>query len=280
MTSREGQRRFGRSARGGTRRDRHGALLFALRAGKAGGGARSSGHGAAAGSPRRSKVHRMKGGDSPQQPCYVNSEGWRSRNYSLARPAAAGSAPRCSATTRTRRLDAGWPWPPARPGTPAPGPLSASPPGAGPWPSPGPAGRGPLREREQSPPPPAGPRPPASPRIRRRPRPRPGSLPRGASLRPSAAPPGPAAAHKRSALPPGPCPRAGRRRAPRAARAAAGGPRGGATRGSRPWAGCGRVAELRDGPAVTKGGRGGLRAPCWAHGTKLPPCLLPRRPHW
>lgn len=52
--------------------------------------------------PGRGEYRRMKGGDSPQQPCYVNSEGWRSRNYSLARPAAAGSAPRCSATTRTR----------------------------------------------------------------------------------------------------------------------------------------------------------------------------------
>lgn len=61
---------------------------------------------------------RMKGGDSPQQPCYVNSEGWRSRNYSLARPAAAGSAPPCSATTRTRPSGAGWPWWPPEPAHP------------------------------------------------------------------------------------------------------------------------------------------------------------------
>lgn len=51
---------------------------------------------------------RMKG-DSPQQPCYVKSEDWRSCNYSLARPAAAGFGWRCSATTSTRLLNAGWP---------------------------------------------------------------------------------------------------------------------------------------------------------------------------
>lgn len=105
---------------------------------RAGQGERGTQHGclAALGALRYS---RMKGGDSPQQPCYVNSEGWRSRNYSLARPAAVGSAPRCSATTRTRPLDAGWPWLTA-PGPPPRGPLSASLPGPRPWLSPGPAG--------------------------------------------------------------------------------------------------------------------------------------------
>lgn len=92
----------------------------------------------------------MKGGDSPQQPCYVNSEGWRSRNYSLARPAAAGSAPRCSATTRTRPLDAGWPWPTA------PGPPGASLPGPRPYLSPGTAGRDRGQRRRPPPATPAG----------------------------------------------------------------------------------------------------------------------------
>lgn len=146
---------------------------------------------------------RMKGGDSPQQPCYVNSEGWRSRNYSLARPAAAGSAPPCSATTRTRPSGAGWPWwppEPAHPPLPYPPlqPRGRSAPhrralGPGPAPqrargeAPGTGRRRPLAAAMPPDPPAAGP----------------GPLPRcaaPAALRP--APPGPAG---RSSKVPAPC---------------------------------------------------------------------------
>lgn len=47
--------------------------------------------------------------DSPQQ-CYVNAEGWRWCDYSLARLTAAGFGWNYSATTRKRRLNAWWPW--------------------------------------------------------------------------------------------------------------------------------------------------------------------------
>lgn len=131
----EGSTRWGGRGRGGEYRGRWG--LEGARetragwggSGKAGGpGGGSGAQGTAAWQPEAQQGTVGWRGDSPQQPCYVNSEGWRSRNYSLARPAAAGSAPRCSATTRTRPLDAGWPWPTA-PGPLAPGPLSASLPG-------------------------------------------------------------------------------------------------------------------------------------------------------
>lgn len=47
--------------------------------------------------------------DSPQH-CYVNAEGWRWCDYSLARLTAAGFGWNYSATTRKRRLNAWWPY--------------------------------------------------------------------------------------------------------------------------------------------------------------------------
>jgi hypothetical protein len=68
-------------------------------------------------------VWRGRQEDSPQQ-CYVNAEGWRWCDYSLARLTAAGFGWNYSATTRKRRLNAWWPlspplWPPLS-GSPTP----------------------------------------------------------------------------------------------------------------------------------------------------------------
>lgn len=54
------------------------------------------------------RVSERPPGDSPQQ-CYVNAEGWRWCDYSLARLTAAGFGWNYSATTRKRRLNAWWP---------------------------------------------------------------------------------------------------------------------------------------------------------------------------
>lgn len=57
----------------------------------------------------RGGARRACPGDSPQQR-YVNAEGWRWCDYSLARLTAAGFGWNYSATTRKRRLNAWWPW--------------------------------------------------------------------------------------------------------------------------------------------------------------------------